>query len=312
MIGKHEAFNPIIHKNIVDVYLDFFFFFFADLDAISRKIKNELYSNDKDIESNVLSAMTEIRKAKLTKEEFFGVYKQLAQEAFVYGAESGSEKTGLWMVTFLYQMNYRIRDMNKAFIILIDCGFTLYNLVLDVNGRYGRGHTTKGVRENNINNYKKTVVIFQNYFKKPVDAKHYYLNALTALINLIDLANFTSTHKMDDAKDKMEKLHDDLENFPNFLSALFKYHIALVYFSSLDRDKAISYLYSAYESLKVYITQYTSPSAYCFNVIHGKYLEIEKILFEQFSDINRIYCKAVCRPTGNCEGLEVEQPPSLT
>ena len=210
--------------------------------------------------------MAEIKGAKLTEEEFFYVYKQLAHEAFLYGAESGSEKTGSWILVCLRNISSDVRNKNKAFVILLDCGFTLYNLVLDVKGRYGRGKRTKEIRECNIQDYKSRVADFRKYFNIPQEAK-YYLNVLT---DLIELAKRTSTYK--EAKDIKEKvlgyLNDDI---PKFLSALLKYHLGLIAFTESDNERAKKYLYSAYEFLKVYITKYTSPSAYCFNVIHGKY-----------------------------------------
>ena len=225
----------------------------------------------KNMKFALVGAMAKNKFEKITKEDFFDVYKHVAHEAFLYGAESGAEKTGLWMLTFLDQMNSRIGDMNKAFIILLDCGFTMYNLVLDVKGRYGRGHTTKSIREDSIGLYKEKVKLFQDHFRNQKDASHYHLNALTALVDLIDLANCTGTYEMDDAETKIEKLRGKLESIPNFLSALLKYHIALFKVFSCDVHDAKQYLLNAYNSLKVYIIQYTSPSAYCFNVIHGKY-----------------------------------------
>ena len=149
---------------------------------------------------------------------------------------------------------------------MLDCGFTLYNSVLDVKGRYGRGKKTKVAREYDINNYKHRVAVLSNDL--PQEAKHY----LNALNDLLELANRTSTYK--EAEDLKNKVLGYLNaDIPNFISALLNYHLGLDAFSKSDakKEKAREYLQSAYESLKCYVSKNTSPSAYCFNVIHGKY-----------------------------------------
>ena len=239
---------------------------FADLDAFCSKIMNHLRCKYRINKDWIWYEMVEIKEAKLTEEEFFYVYKQLASEAFLYGAESGSEKAGSWILACVREVSSDVRNKDKAFIILLDCGFTLYNLLLDVKGRYGRGFKTKQDRERNIKDYKIRVADLSKDFNFPPQAKH-HLNALT---DLIELANLTSTYK--ESKDIKEKvlryLNDDI---PKFLSALLKYHLGLIGFTESDNEGAKNYLYSAYDYLKVYIVQNTSPSAYCFNIIHGKY-----------------------------------------
>ena len=214
----------------------------------------------------IRNKMVEIKEAKLTEEEFFHVYKQLASEAFLYGAESGSEKAGSWILTCIQDISSNVGNKDKAFIILLDCGFTLYNLLLDVKGRFGRGFKTKEDRERNIEDYKIRVADFSKDFNIPPEAKH-HLNALT---DLIELANRTSTYK--EANDTEKKVLGYLNRgIPKFLSALLKYHLGLIAFTESNDQAAKKYLYSAYDYLKVYIVQSTSPSAYCFNIIHGKY-----------------------------------------
>ena len=239
---------------------------FADLDAFCSKIMNHLRSKYRINKDWLQYEMVEIKHAKLTEEEFFYVYKQLACEAFLYGAESGSEKAGSWILTCVREVSSDVGNKDKAFIILMDCGFTLYNLLLDVKGRYGRGFKTKKDREQNIKDYKIRVADFSKDFNIPPEAKH-HLNALT---DLIELANRTSTYK--EANDTKDKVLGYLnKGIPKFLSALLEYHLGLIAFTESDNEGAKKYLYSAYDYLKVYIVQNTSPSAYCFNIIHGKY-----------------------------------------
>ena len=238
------------------------------MDGLCNEVIKQLHRTDK---SDVCTKTHEIEKAKFTKEEFFDIYKLLAHEAFLYGAESGSENTIRWILTCFYKMSSLVENKNKVLILLLDCGFTLYNSVLDVKGRYGRGKKTKNTRDYDIQDYKRKVKAFSDDSAIPQEAKRY----LDALNDLIEFANCTSTHK--EAEDMKKKVLGYLnKGIPKFISALLKYHLGLDAFAESDakkeeKEKAREYLQSAHESLKIYMSQNTSPSAYCFNVIHGKY-----------------------------------------
>ena len=154
--------------------------------------------------------------------------------------------------------------LDQVCVIVLNCGFTLYNLAMDRKGRYGRtGHTSKAARDKSLWQYRalaEFVIEWFGFQQKPT-----YLNTLA---DLIELATYTSIGKMTLAKDMLIK--HNCNDAPDLLTALFTYHAALVNISFSKLPAAKNCLEEAYEVLKCYIFKYSSLTAYSYNVIHGK------------------------------------------
>ena len=158
-----------------------------------------------------------------------------------------------------------LRSMfDEVCVIVLNCGFTLYNLALDCKGRYGRtGTTSKVARDKSLRCYRALVNEVTTAFA--IQQKPTYLNTLA---DLIEVATYTSTGKMTLAKDMLLKRNCDDD--PDLLAALFSYHAALVDISFSHLPAAKDCLKQAYKVLKCYIFKYSSLTAYSYNVIHGK------------------------------------------
>ena len=154
--------------------------------------------------------------------------------------------------------------LDQVCVIVLNCGFTLYNLAMDRKGRYGRtGHTSKAARDKSLWQYRGLANYVNEGFA--IQQKPTYLNTLA---DLIEVATYTSTGKMTLVRDML--LNRRCNDAPDLLAALFSYHAALVNISFSKLPAAKNCLEEAYEVLKCYIFKYSSLTAYSYNVIHGK------------------------------------------
>ena len=172
--------------------------------------------------SEVYKKLEAFDNAKHTPEEFSDFYKKLVKEAFRHGSEFGSEQTSLWILNCLPKVcEYLNTKLDQVSVIVLNCGFTLYNLALDHKGRYGRGGSSKFPRVESLWHYRALAGYVNERFA--IQQKPSYLNTLA---DLIEVASYTSTGKMTLAKDMLIK--DKYEDAPDLLVALFAYHAALV------------------------------------------------------------------------------------
>ena len=209
--------------------------------------------------------MTALDPTRHSEGEFYKFYKNLAQEAFLYEAESGSEEAALWIVNCLPKIQWHIKNLQQLVVTVLDCGFTLYNLALDLKGRYGRPFKMKSWRNKSLESYMLHIKKLRNVQCVPT--------YMYTLANLIELAIYTSTGNMDLACDRVygPNAGTRWEGVCGVLAALYMYHAALVDIHKSNLKQAKEKLNGAFDALKIYIFEYSMAAAYCYNVLHGKY-----------------------------------------
>ena len=205
-----------------------------------------------------------------SQEDWQILYRKLVLEARMFASESGSEHVLVWILNCTCKVFVYINDPRYRMALLVDCGFLIYNLILDMTGRYAIRQNTTKIFQISVEEFKKQV----NLLKEPFLSCGFenQVNDLDALCCLIQAAFCAHSHKRSGVMKQLEKFKKwKAINFPNIIDAMLQHQRGLFACSS-NKSEANGCFEN---SLSVLGIDCNSVEAlYYYNTLYGNFLSM--------------------------------------
>ena len=220
----------------------------------------------------VFKLMKAIRRTSYTQDNWKEFYNKLVIEAFQYASESGSEKVLFWILNSTCKMFAYIKnDINFHFALLVNCGFIIFNVVLDTRNRYALTNISEPGFFSVVKEYKRHLFyfteVYKNYNLKTLSSLH----ALRLVIKTALFVSFSNLTKAESKIAKVRKLVDDPEEHISIMiKALCLHQEGIIARLKSDWSKAKESFLQSFNLLRSHFKRETFQAVYCYNALHGK------------------------------------------
>ena len=216
-------------------------------------------------------------------------YRNLAVEAYYYAAESGSEYAIIWFLNCTCKLFHLIKDdKNFHWMMMLHCGFILYNLVFDLKRRYAALPSSAENLLFAVGEYRNQAEYFVSLYLDSLTNEGEILRTLRCII----LTSLYS-HMLEQSKvESMIYLTRQTMNLRKVVPSLFiglrLYEEGMVAASNSRWPEAKEHFYSSVLYLKKHFKEDSFEAIYFYNSLHGIFFIIvmDERLVKIFGNLN--------------------------
>ena len=129
------------------------------MDEVFQTAAMVLHGSTKEFK-NVYSVLSVLDHTCYSQDQLKFLYMRLANEAFQFASETGSEAIGIWLFNCTPKIFCNLQNVNDQVVVLLFCGITYYNIARDMRCRYGRSLSLRESWGPYISEHRKQVAVF--------------------------------------------------------------------------------------------------------------------------------------------------------